>query len=274
MSHDLSMQTLRTILSHNELQVYYQPQYHLPSKKFTGIEALLRWHHKGEVIAPNDFLPAFAANGLMKPLNFTLIKQVLSDIKHELISVSEVAKVCINLSYQELANSNFIADICHLTRQFNVSPNILEIELTESHEVKDIECLKQSIFILKSSGFSIALDDFCTGCSCLNHLRQLDINTVKVDKSFVQQVHKNSRDFILVESLISLAKQLEISCVVEGIENIEQLQAIESMQPDYIQGYYYAKPMRLDQLMSFYGYNQSPPLSALQSSLNMFQAVG
>jgi len=274
MYHDLSLQTLRKILAHNELQVYYQPQYHLPSKKFSGVETLIRWHHQGKAIAPCDFLPAFASKGLMKPLSFTLIKQVLSDIKHELISVSELDKVCINLSYHELANKNFIDDICRLTRQFDVNPNSLEIKLTESHEVMDILRLKQSISTLKSCGFSIALDDFCTGCSCLNHLRQLDINTVKVDKSFVQHVHQNSRDFILVESLINMAKKLEIDCVIEGIENRQQLQAIESMQPDYLQGFYYVRPMRLNQLMAFYSRSQIPNSPDSSSILSTLQAVG
>lgn len=251
MKDQTSRQQLRKLLLKGNIEVFYQPQYQLSTFRYRGIEALLRWRMDKSILPPSEFLALFAGCGMMDILGLRMIEQVLCDISKVNPAKHGIEKVSVNCSYEELANPAFVKAVLKLIQQYKVNPELLMIELTESHQVMDLESLKKSIGQLKKFGLSIALDDFCTGCSCLNHLRELDVDCIKVDKSFVKNIYHNRRDHLIVHSLISIARDLGIQSVVEGIEDCEQTRLLRGMKADWVQGFHFAKPMPWQECLGY-----------------------
>ena len=246
-----SEKELRDAITRNEIVIHYQPQFNLVTNKYGGLEALVRWQKGGTLISPDDFLPGFVRYELMHVFSLHLLHLVLSHIRSGVFQEAGVEKISINLSYNELSNPDFIDEMLRILKLYDVDPSMLVVELTESSNIDDLSFLSASIKKLKSIGVGVSLDDFCTGCSCLNHLRMLDVDAIKIDKSFIHNISESQKDYLIVQCLIDIARQLGVETVVEGVEYNNQKALIERFEPTWLQGYYLARPMAIEECLLF-----------------------
>lgn len=234
---------LKDALHKNEFQVYYQPQIDQRSSKVIKFEALLRWNNEelGNV-SPAEFIPISEETGVIIDLGKWVIREVSRQIK-EWISKGHNYVIAINISQKQFDNDNFIDTFVNIINEFNVPPNLIEIEVTETLFLSSYEANIKTLRYLRSMGIKIALDDFGTGYSSLSYLKMLPIDVVKIDKSFVDDIicDKVSRD--LLRGIIDLMKKLQINIIVEGVETKEQADLLMKMECFIIQGYYYDKPL-------------------------------
>ena len=237
---------LHQSLKNNEFYLLYQPKVDRITEKIVGVEALIRWVREDETaVYPSEFIPLAEETGLIINLGKWVIEAAvkqLSEWKNTLFSDLTIA---VNVSGRQICDESFTDFVETCLQQTDIRPEQLEIELTEEHlvsshhEGKGIEALRK----LYDLGIKIAIDDFGTGYSSLSRLKQLPISTLKIDKSFVDQIPDNSRDVAIIKSIISLAKNRGLQVVAEGVEQQCQVDMLREFGCDYIQGYVYSKPV-------------------------------
>ncbi|CAM5223975.1 Diguanylate cyclase/phosphodiesterase with PAS/PAC sensor(S) OS=Ureibacillus acetophenoni OX=614649 GN=SAMN05877842_10692 PE=4 SV=1 [Ureibacillus acetophenoni] len=233
---------LRKALVKNELELYYQPQFDVKTNKIVATEALVRWHHpvKG-LISPAEFIPLAEETGLIIPIGEWVLKEACKQTKmwrdqgHDL-------SVSVNLSSLQLMNKNIVEVIKAITFCCKLDPQYLSIEVTESMAITDLTDTLHKLKQLQEYGINIALDDFGTGYSSLSYLNILPINTVKIDKSFINNI-KNKTHSEIVKSVSNIAHSIGLVVVVEGVEDEEQFNIIRSLGIELIQGYFISKPL-------------------------------
>lgn len=236
-------------LSNNHFKAYIQPKVNLATGKVTMGEILTRWHYLGErIISPGDFIPVYEKNGMLEELDFYILKKALEKLvkwKHE-DGIDII--ISINVSRTYIFNEGYLTKLKKLLAGYNISPRQVEIEITETtalnHKDELISILKQ----MKNDHFRIALDDFGSGYSSLNMLKDFPIDVVKIDQEFFRTTDStHGRSHIIIEEVIELCHRLNIEVVAEGVETVEQRDFLVEHRCDYIQGYYYYKPMMLDE---------------------------
>jgi len=232
---------LHHALENNEFNLVYQPKVNSRTKETVGFEALLRWENPElGFITPFKFIPVLEATGLIIPVGNWIIQEVIKQIKNNFFPGRVVS---INLSPVQCVFEGLIKSIETEIKNNNVAPELLEFEVTESLFINDFEQSHKTLQGLKNLGCSIALDDFGTGYSSLSYLDRLPIDVLKVDRSFITNIHLHPKKQAMLESIIYLTKKLNISTVIEGIETIEELTEIERLGGSIIQGYYFSKPL-------------------------------
>ncbi|GAA3928880.1 EAL domain-containing protein [Litoribacillus peritrichatus] len=261
-SHNEIQNQLKKAFLRNEFKVHYQAQFDIKSNKVAGFEALIRWQKKEGLLSPESFLKDVENSGLMPLVGMNVLNLVFQDIAHQKLQRLGITKVAINLSYQEISNERFVQHLLSLIQHFQIDPTLLTLELTESDKVQDLTSLNETIQRLRETGISFALDDFCTGCSCLSHLRALDIDYIKIDRSFITHIAESKKDYLIVQNLIAVTKALGIKSIIEGVENHQQLQLIRSMNADWVQGYLFSKPQAIEHYLS----TATPASSAINAS--------
>lgn len=231
-------------LANDEFFLVYQPQVELESNNIEGFEALLRWNSpKRGVVSPLEFIPVLEDMGLINQVGDWVLVESCRKINELKVTHGVGYYVSVNVSGHQIKDINFVRRVEEVIKEFNIDPNLLELEITESVFIHDIKEAVTKINSLKDLGVSIALDDFGTGYSSLSYLRMLPIDVLKIDKSFIWDLEKGDKERKIVGSIIDLVHEMDISVVAEGVETQYQLDYLDEEECDHIQGYLISKPV-------------------------------
>ena len=240
---------LRKAIEDEHFVLFYQPQYSLTTNRVIGVEALIRWKDPEEgLIPPFKFIPVAESTGLIEPIGDWVIKQAIQDLPAIQKLAGEDVVIALNVSAQQLKNKRFYDDFTRLIGIAQHKPQNYEIEITESMLMEDIDHNHSQLTQLRDTGFGVSIDDFGTGYSSFGYLNKLPTDTLKIDRSFVTNIDTEPKELEIVTAMISLAHNLHLSVVAEGVETKEQMEILRKANCDIIQGYYFAKPMPLDEL--------------------------
>ena len=243
-------QELRHAVEEEQLFPVLQPIFSLRTRQIVGFEALLRWDHPTRgVIPPGDFIPVAERTGVIQSMD----KLMLSYIADITPKINELAGdkngniyVGVNLSGVNFENMEVVEDVADVCSRDHVIPHQIRLEITESAFISEPDLAESILSALKSMGVSIALDDFGTGFSSLNYLHKFSIDTLKIDRTFVQQLHTQSKSLDIVRAIVGLAQTFRMSVVAEGIENDDEILALAGVGCEYGQGFLYCKPISVD----------------------------
>ncbi len=243
---------LRQAIERNELELYYQPKYKLNTNEITGAEALCRWNHPERgTIPPAQFIPIAEETGLIVSIGEWVIRQACKQLKQWKLKFNLMLPLSINLSMRQFYDKNFISTLMRILEEADVEPQDLELEITESI----MERADESIVILtqlKELGFIISMDDFGTGYSSLSYLKRLPIDTLKIDRSFINEIESNHKDYKILYTIIQLARNMEMNIIAEGIESEQQQIALLQLGCTEGQGYFFSKPLNEKEFNEFY----------------------
>ena len=240
---------LRHALENDEFEIYYQPQIDIINNKIKGFEALLRWNNSelGK-ISPSEFIPVAEKSGLIIPMGDWIIRTVYLQNNLWKSKGYIYDTIAVNLSAVQLQNDKFEENLKRIISETKVNARFVELEITESILMKDFEKSVKLLTEIRSLGINIALDDFGTGYSSLSYLKQLPINTLKIDKSFIDNIVTNEREKAIVDGIIQLAQKIDLDVIAEGVETREQIKLLQSMGCNQIQGYYFSRPLPPDEI--------------------------
>lgn len=233
-------------IKNKEFEVYYQPQMNTQTGKMEGAEALVRWEKDGNMISPSEFIPIFEKNYFIIKLEKFVYEKVCENLQEIKTNFKEIPKISVNISKESLLENDFLEQYMKMTEQYGISPNDIEIEITERTTVDNNTDMKEILEKIKEKGFSIAIDDFGTGYSSLNMLEMLPIDMIKIDKSFIDRIGEKNETINLLEIIFLISKKLNLKTVAEGVEKSEQVSYLKKENCDFIQGYFYAKPLDFD----------------------------
>ncbi len=240
---------LRVALERNEFNLLYQPQFNLYTGHIFSVEALLRWHHPEQgIISPVDFIPLAEENGLIVPIGVWVLRTACMMAANIQQSGYDL-HIAVNLSPKQFKDPNLIKDIVDILAETKLNPKLLELEITEGCLMEDNENTLKTINNLREKGISISLDDFGTGYSSMSYLKQLPLNNLKIDQSFIKGLPRDTDSLAIVSAIISMAKQLGFSITAEGVETLEQAQILKQLSSDILQGYYFSKPIKCDEIV-------------------------
>ncbi|MGL4516882.1 MAG: EAL domain-containing protein [Shewanella sp.] len=236
---------LRKAIERQEFEVYYQPQVNiLRDDKLVGMEALLRWRHPKEgFISPDLFIKLAESCGLIVDIDRFVLRQACLQGSKWLKNRVEPFKIAVNISAMHFRQPDFIEGVQQILAQTGMLPSALGLEITEGVLMKELQCAQSHLEQLKALGVEVAIDDFGTGYSSLAYLRHFQVNSLKIDRSFLIDIATNPADQAIVSSIIELARNLKLTVVAEGVETLEQLEQVFSRGCYLIQGYYFAAPM-------------------------------
>lgn len=242
---------LRTALENNQFQLYYQPEIDCKTGKIKAMEALLRWKiGENEFVSPIEFIPVAKDTSLIVPIGKWVLETACKQHKQWLDKGYDFGIISINVSKVQLQHPSFFKMVKTVLHESNLPPELLEIEITESEVMQSLQSNIAALEKLRRLGISIALDDFGTGYSSLNYLRLLPINTLKIDKFFINRIHLNPKDCSVVDGIINLSHKMNISVVAEGVEFVKQFQILRSMNCNKVEGYLFSKPMPVENIES------------------------
>lgn len=243
-------QKLKTAVDTLGFMLYYQPQYFSEKKELRGVEALIRWQlANGEYISPGEFIPMAEKNGCIVNIGTWVIKHALADYAVWRREYGYEGIISINISAIQLREKNFKDTLLHYVEINNLSPEHIEIEITESVLIEDFESTISILEELRNRGFKVSLDDFGTGYSSLSYLRDIPIDTLKIDKSFVDTILLDDSTSIITDAVITMVKKLGLETIAEGVETEEQFEYLKNMHCDNIQGFLLGKPMPGEKLI-------------------------
>jgi diguanylate cyclase (GGDEF)-like protein len=235
---------LRQAIIKKEFELYYQPKVITKEKKILGYEALIRWNHKGKkLVSPSSFIPVAEETGLIIKIGEWVIMEAIDQLKKWHDEGYDYLTIAINLSAKQLKDVNVVKLIESRILETGVDATKIELEITETTALTDINYSKKVLRNLKKLGIKISLDDFGTGYSALNYLTQLPIDTLKIDQSFIKNSVRNKSRKAIIKSVIKLAHECKMKVVAEGVETKSQFEFLENEQCDIIQGYYFSKPL-------------------------------
>ena len=249
---------LQNALLKDEFCVYYQPKIDIKTGKICSLEALIRWNHPKEgILTPDTFILVAEQSGLIISIGKWVLKEVCRQIKNGELIVEGMSSIAINLSAQQIGNNNeLIYYIEKLIKEYSIDPNFLELEVTESALINNIESSLVFLNSIKKLGIKIALDDFGTGYSSLTYLYRFPIDVIKIDKSFIDGIPHDNQNAAIVSAIIALSHNLGLKVVAEGVDKKEQLEFLIEHDCDQIQGYLYSKPLPANQIKKLYGQNK------------------
>ncbi len=242
---------MNTALSNKEFVIFLQPQIDLTTKKLCGAEALVRWKHpiKG-ILVPAQFLELFESNGFITKMDMYIWELACKYIR-ELQDRGIYLPISVNISRVHIGNTNLSDILLDLVHKYDIAPKYLELEITENLFMEDVDELFSEMGNLKKCGFRIMMDDFGSGYSSLNMLRNAPVDTLKIDRFFLDEIMSTDRGKIIVEASVRMAKQLGLSVIAEGVETQEQLDFLSSIKCDIVQGYYYSRPIPPEEFETF-----------------------
>ncbi len=255
MEEELSRNTLiidilRNAIENNEIYIQYQPLMELESNNVIGFEALMRIHNERlGYIAPNEFIPIAEESGLIVELSSWLLREACTFTKNIIEFGATPRPVSVNISSVQINRPGFVAMLSEILEETQLPPEYLELEITESTLVSSIMDATKLLNNLQDLGVRVSLDDFGTGYSSLNYLTKMPIDTLKIDKSFIDNICNSTKDSCIAESIIQLAHSLNIRVVAEGVELEEQLTLLRAKHCDIVQGYIYSPPLHPTELL-------------------------
>ncbi|MCC6196516.1 MAG: EAL domain-containing protein [Burkholderiales bacterium] len=235
---------LRHALPRREFVLNYQPRIDIRSGRIVGVEALLRWNHPDMgLVAPNQFVPLAEETGLIVPIGRWVLRSACAQLAAWRAEGLPRMRVAVNLSARQFWDDSLIADISDALAEAPLTPDELELEITESMVMHNAERAVSTLSRLRELGISVAIDDFGTGYSSLGYLKRFPIDNVKIDRSFIKDLPHDSDDGAITRAVIAMARSLRIRVVAEGVETREQLDFLRAHECDECQGYYFSRPL-------------------------------
>lgn len=239
-------------LANNDFIPYFQPKYSLLTDEVVGVEALVRWRHpRLGILSPDSFIPFFEKNGFICDMDFYMFEQSCKVIRNWLSSNMKPVPIAVNFSWRHLQKADFADKLLSITKQYNISPSYIDIEMTETSLTKNWE---ESIAVtkkLRDYGFSLAIDDFGCGYSSLSMLRDFSVDFLKIDRSFLNMEASDYKNLAIIQSILNVCEVLGIKAICEGIETSMQNVILRQNGCPYGQGYYFSRPLPLDKLEEF-----------------------
>ncbi|MBW9275197.1 MAG: EAL domain-containing protein [Candidatus Thiodiazotropha sp. (ex. Lucinisca nassula)] len=243
---------LRYAVDNDEMHMVYQPQIETATGEIFGVESLIRWQHPAMgMVPPDKFVSVAESSSQINMIGEFVIDATLREISEVQSTHKTSFHISINVSVMQLHTSDFRRIINIKAREYGIAPSSITLEITESLFIDDLEQIRHVLMQLKRDGFKISLDDFGTGYSSLSVLNKLPIDEVKIDKSFIRDIEKDEKDLLFVESLVGIIHSLDIPSLAEGVENMSQAVALRICNCDLLQGFYFAKPMPKQELVSY-----------------------
>jgi len=243
----LIISAMKSAIGNNEFYMQYQPQFDYQKQALTGLEALLRWNsvELGRNVSPGEFIPIAENSDLIVLLGDLVIDMVIQQVKQWSDAGFDFGRVSINISPKQLLKPNFTDNLLIKLAQESISPNQIELEITETSVLDSPEKSIAILDRLSKSGFYITIDDFGTGYSSLEYLKLMPIDKLKIDRAFIRDLVVGNKDYAILKSIVDLATALEFQILAEGVETKEQLDIVLNSGCSVIQGYYYSKPLNV-----------------------------
>ena len=253
MEHKKMIETLfPTALDNEEFLVFYQPKVRLDDYRMVGAEALCRWRHEGEIMPPDSFIPILEQTTAVCRLDFYMLEHVCRDIRRWIDEGKNLVKISVNLSRRHLGTSYLLNRILEIIDSYRIPHEYIEIELTETTTDVDFTDLKEIVFGLREAGVSTSVDDFGVGYSSMNMIRDLPWNVLKIDKSFLPDTSEgstqsaNPKHLTMLKHLISMAQEMGLECIVEGVETQDQVNLLKEDGCFLAQGFFFDHPLPVD----------------------------
>lgn len=239
---------MKNALEEEQFQLYLQPKYALQTSNLEGAEVLVRWFdpEKG-MISPGEFIPVFERNGFIMKLDHYIWDKSCQLIRKWLDEGKKPFPISVNISRVSLYNPNLVASICGLVEKYQIPVELFQLELTESAFTNNEDLICKAMEALQEKGFTILMDDFGSGYSSLNVLKDIEVDVLKIDMKFLADTDKEGRSENILASVVRMAKWLNMPVIAEGVEKKEQVLFLRSLGCEYVQGYYFAKPMPVDE---------------------------
>ena len=250
---------LRRAVERDEFVVLYQPILSVPEGTVTGAEALVRWDVPGQSrVSPTEFIPLAEETGLIVPLGQWVLDQACDQLRRWRQDGLDVGTLSVNLSARQLSAGSFAACVSHAIRRNGLAPSSLSFEITESVLMEDVEFSIESLVGLKALGVRLAVDDFGTGYSSLAYLKRLPLDSLKIDRAFVDGLGTDPNDSAIVAAIVAMAGALGLAVTAEGVETDRQLEELRRLGCGYAQGYRFAQPLPADEFARFIGSRKAP----------------
>lgn len=246
-------QRLHQALANGEFHLVYQPQVDARNGNILGVEALLRWQQpEWGVVLPSDFIPLAEESGLIVPIGEWVLRNACAQAKQWMDEGEKALRVAVNISIRQFRQSEFTAQISNILDDIGLPPSMLELEITESMLMHDINAAITTLRQLKDLGVHLSIDDFGTGYSSLNYLKRLPIDMLKIDQSFVRDLASDPNDAAIVSAITAMAHSLNLKVLAEGVESWEQLEFLRDRNCHMAQGYFFSKPVPAVDLPAFW----------------------
>ncbi|WP_202079497.1 putative bifunctional diguanylate cyclase/phosphodiesterase [Caldalkalibacillus salinus] len=235
---------LAKAIERNELEIFYQPQFCTATKELVGAEALLRWKHPEHgYVPPNKFIPIAEENGQIIPIGDWIIRTACQQLKQWEKDGYSSIQMSINLSSRQFQQKDLLHVIKETLEETKVKAQFLKLEITESVAMTNEHMVLERLFSLKKLGIQLSLDDFGTGYSSMSYLQRFPLDAMKVDRSFIRDIHQNKRNYAIVKSTIALAQSLGLEVVAEGVETEEEFEVVRKLKGDMVQGFLLGRPL-------------------------------
>ncbi len=238
---------MKSALEGNEFILYLQPKYDLQDNSMDGAEVLVRWKSPSRgMVSPGEFIPIFERNGFIIKLDYYVWEKTCQLLAKWIEEGRNPEPVSVNISRVSLYNPRLVELICGLVEKYHIPPRLLQLELTESAYTSNPKAIRDTMERLQEAGFSILMDDFGSGYSSLNVLKDIAVDILKIDMKFLSDTDKQGRSENILASVVRMAKWLDMPVVAEGVERREQVDFLKSIGCEYVQGYYFARPMPVE----------------------------
>jgi EAL domain-containing protein (putative c-di-GMP-specific phosphodiesterase class I) len=242
---------LRGAVEREELRVFYQPIISLDTGRLAGFEALMRWQHPERgLVSPAEFIPVAEDTGLIVPMTIWILRAACTQLSRwRWQSPSNRSLlVSVNLSGRHFTEPDLVQQVSQIVQETGLEPHCLKLEITESAVMENANATARILTELRNLGVQLSIDDFGTGYSSLSYLHQFPIDTLKIDRSFVMRIGKSGENSEIVQTIITLAKNLEMEVIAEGVETVEQIEQLRKLGCRYGQGFYFSKPLPSEEI--------------------------
>ena len=237
-----------TAIENSQFKVYMQPKYNIFTEEIVGAEALVRWEHPvNGIMTPSSFISIFEKNGFIIKLDLYILEQACKMLKARLDAGKKIVPISINMSRLHFKRDDFKIYLTKIIDKYKIDRSFTELEITENLLIKNTKKIANVLKELKNENFKIAMDDFGTGYSSLSILKDLPIDSLKIDAGFFKNFKNIKKEDIIIRHIVALAKELEINVVAEGIEEEEEVNYLKEIDCDAVQGYYYCKPITIEE---------------------------
>jgi len=248
---DIENEMSSALLEH-QFEMYLQPKVSICSSDVVGAEALVRWNHpKRGVISPDRFIPLFEQNGFIVKLDYYIWEEAFATIHRWLKEGYTPVPISVNVSRVHIYNMDILTVLVNLSKKYKVPTHYIELELTETTYFNNFDKLSKLVLDLKKEGFTLSIDDFGSGYTSLNMLKDIPIDVIKIDKGFMNEIVGTERGKTVIRYTIAMAKQLNIDVIAEGVEDFSQVEFLYEAGCEIAQGYFYSKPLPIYKFESY-----------------------
>lgn len=234
-------------IQNNEFVIYLQPKFDTLTEEVVGAEALTRKKKNGKIVMPSEFIPIYEKTGEITKLDMYVLEEICKLQKKWNEKGLKLLPISINESRLHLKNVRHTEELKEIVEKYQINPNLIELEMTETTVVEDIKVAKDAERAVHQLGFRVSMDDFGTGYSAFNILKDIEIDILKIDKLFFENLEENIRAQIIIEAIVKMCKKLNIKTVAEGIETKKQVEFLRKVGCDILQGYYFSKPIEIEE---------------------------